>query len=78
MGIPHHKIIETFLPDVFSLIRILRCAQEFTREPLFEDLHDRGRIALFGFTDEEVEVLGHDDIAHNDEVIFAADLFEGF
>ena len=32
---------------------------------------------MLGFADEQMEVLGHDDVAHNNEMIFAADLFEG-
>ncbi|HEY1801500.1 MAG TPA: hypothetical protein VGG46_11255 [Terriglobales bacterium] len=53
-------------------------AQELTRETLFEDLHDRGGIAALRLTDEKVEVFGHDDVAHDDEMILATDLFEDF
>jgi hypothetical protein len=53
-------------------------AQEFAREPLFKNLHYSGRIAGFGLTNKKVEMLGHDNIAHNDEIVSTPDLFEGF
>lgn len=57
-------------------MRLAHAAQELACEPLFEDLHDSGRIPLLGLADEQVEVFGHDHITHDDEPIFAADFFE--
>ena len=51
---------------------------QLTGEALFHDLHDDRGIADFGLGDEQVKVLGHEDVSVNHEAVLAAGLFEDF
>ena len=45
-------------------------------EALFEDLNCDGERLLFGFSDEQVYVIGHDDVAENVKYVEFACAFE--
>jgi hypothetical protein len=45
-------------------------------EALFEDLNCQGQWGCFGFGDEEVNVVRHDDVAVDLEEVFLTGLFE--
>ena len=51
-------------------------AQNAAGETLLDDLHHRGRRAAFGFADQQMNVLGHDDISNDHELVALADLPE--
>ena len=83
---PHIEIVETMLPDVLrvSAKEVLleasaplgQSPQYPPREPLFDRLHDPGRIILLRFADQQMNVLRHDYIADHDEAIALPNLFE--
>ena len=43
---------------------------------MFDRLHHPRRIAFLGFADQEMNVIGHDDIAYDHEIITLADFLE--
>jgi hypothetical protein len=45
-------------------------------EALLQSLHDDRRVGAFGFTDEQMNVLRHDDVSDQDELIAAPYLLE--
>jgi hypothetical protein len=47
-------------------------AAEPARHPLFQDLHDSGRSAFGWLADEQVDVVGHDDVANKCEPVAVA------
>jgi hypothetical protein len=49
-----------------------------SREALLDDLHDGGEELVLRFRDEEMDVVRHDDIAVDLELVFCAGLFEDF
>ena len=49
-------------------------AQNAPYETLLDDLHHRRRRAAFGFADQQMNVLGHDDVSHDHELVAPADL----
>ena len=52
--------------------------QHTPRKSLFDSLHDFRRIALLRFTDQQVNVVRHHDIADHDELIPLPYSFEHF
>jgi hypothetical protein len=44
--------------------------------PLFDGLHHPRWISLFRFADQEMNVIGHGDVADDHEVITLANFFE--
>jgi hypothetical protein len=80
---PDVEIVKSFLPDVLrrvidqtKLRRSSGLRENAPRKAQFERLHHRRWILFFWFTDEQVNVLGHDHVSHNDEPIALAHLFE--
>ncbi len=55
-----------------------RWASPQAREALLDGLHHLGGIAAVRLPQQQVQVLGHDHIAHDHEVIPAAHAFENF
>src|SRR5271154_7584030 len=53
-----------------------RRSQNAARETEFESLHNRRRILVLRFTDQKVDVLGHDDVSDHDELVAAAHLLQ--
>jgi hypothetical protein len=47
-----------------------------TGEALFDDFHHHRGVADSRFGDEQMKVLGHEDVSVDHEVVFAAGLFE--
>jgi len=45
---------------------------------LLEDLQNDRGVGALGFSDEQVDVFGHDHISHDNKLISAANLFEDF
>ncbi len=86
----HHKIIESFLPNVPGLERLLpqlplrRAAppspfsEQTPRKALLQHLHDRRRRAPVWLADQQVNVLGHDYVADYDKAIPFPHLFQDF
>jgi hypothetical protein len=83
---PHVEVVEALLPyRVGSRIPErglgggrFAAQVQLTGEALFHDLHDDRGIADFGLGDEQVKVLGHEDVSVNHEAVLAAGLFEDF
>jgi len=46
------------------------------RKAEFERLHHDGRILLLRFADQQMNMLGHDDIAHDDQFVTLAHLLQ--
>ena len=78
---PQDKIIEPSLPNVLFAIAVARVhsgnlgpqpSQYAPCEALFDGLHHRGRIAAFRLTQQQMDMLRHDDVAHHDEMIASA------
>ncbi len=65
------------LPDGY-LIDGLRLSSGAARNTLFENLHGDGEVSLRGFGSEEMEVLRHNYITPDNELIFVSDFFEDF
>ncbi len=74
--LPEHPPV--FLAEQFALARIasFSLGQQRVRGALFEHLHDRRRGAHFRFRDQEVNMLGHHDVADHDKAVSLAGLFE--
>jgi hypothetical protein len=51
-------------------------AEKTAREALLQSLHDDRRVGAFGFTDEQMDVLRHDDVSDQDELVAAPYLLE--
>jgi len=49
-------------------------APQAARHALLQHLHDGGRSAPGGLADEQVNVIGHDDVAHEHESVAVAHL----
>ncbi len=83
---PDIAIVESFLPDVLravaeeaALRRVafpFRLGQKAARKIEFESLHDRRRILRLRFTDQKVDVLGHDDVSGHDELVATSHLLQ--
>ena len=50
--------------------------QHAARETLLDHLHDGGRRATFGLADQQMNVIGHDDISDDHEMVALADLLK--
>jgi hypothetical protein len=86
---PHHEVVKATLPDMGLLrvslpqTRLCRTVfltlgpQKLSRKTLLEDLQNYRRVGALGFSDEQVDVFGHDDVSNHHEVVTAANLFEG-
>jgi hypothetical protein len=60
---------------------ICSSAQSFQKTPgegVFEDLHHHRGIAALGFAEQQMSVLGHDDVANDHETVTPAHLFHHF
>ena len=87
---PHVKIVEAWLPEArqradrlperkCKLLReylFARLAAESSRDALLQDLQNEGRAALYRFADKQVNVIGHDDVAGQDETVAVPHLAE--
>jgi hypothetical protein len=62
----HIKVIETLLPDRTGADAAV---VNQLGEPLLDDFHYDRRIAYIRFADQEVEMLGHDDVADHHKSI---------
>ncbi len=47
-----------------------------SREALFEHLNGGGELHFLGLCEEKVDVVGHDDVAEDVEVVFESGLFQ--
>ena len=65
------------LPDRY-LIGDVFLSSGVARNALFENLHGHCKISLRGFGNEEMEVLRHDYIPPDNELVFLSDFFEDF
>ena len=45
---------------------------------LFDGLHQGGRIASFRLAEQQMDMLGHDDVAHHNEMIAPTDVLQHF
>jgi hypothetical protein len=84
---PHIEIVEASLPHVFGLDRkVLLCSnsasanrlQNAARESLFDRLHHPRWIPLFRFADQQMNVVGHNDVADHHKAVTLADLLEHY
>ena len=84
---PQDEIIEAPLLDVVFAIAFVaplsgqpgpEPSQYAPRKALFDGLHYGGRIASFRLAEQQMDMLGHDDIAHHDEMIASADVLQHF
>jgi len=84
---PQDEIIESALPYViFAGALAAPLSGRLGPEPsqyapckaLFDGLHHGGRIASFRLAEQQVDVLGHDDIAHHNEMIAVAHVLQHF
>jgi hypothetical protein len=50
--------------------------QDPPRKTLFDRLHDTRRIAFLRFADQQMDGIGHDDVAYDHEAITLPDFFE--
>ena len=83
---PDIEIVKPLLPDVSrgiaeqtALRRLtfpLLPRQDASRKAQFQGLHHGRRILLLRFTDEKVDVLRHDHVAHDDKPITPANLLQ--
>ena len=67
------KVVEPLLPD---RIRAAGAMVEQLGESLLDNFHYGGRIARIRFGDQEVKVLGHDDVADHHKSIFLPCTFQ--
>ncbi len=82
----HVEIVEAFLPHMFrshgEQFLLLRHApraqrlQHTPREALLHRLHHFRRIALLRFAHQQMNVVGHHNVSHDDKVVTLADSFE--
>jgi hypothetical protein len=54
----------------------LRLRDYAARKAEFESLHDGRGSLLLGFADQEMDVLRHDHVTHNDELIASSHLLQ--
>lgn len=83
---PDVEIVEPFLPDGLrrgveetGLRRVAppsRLRQDAPRNAEFEGLHHGGRVLLLWFADQQMNMLGHDHLADDDELIAPAHLLQ--
>ena len=84
---PDVKVVEAGLPELGQDVRIAKRKSELwrgnclawraaypPRNSLLQDLHDGGWSTLGGFADEQVNVIGHDNVASQGEPIPVAHL----
>ena len=84
---PDIEIVETRLPKLREIVglskrkmellgrySLARLAAKPPRYALLQDLHDRGGSAYGRFADEQVNVVGHDDVACEGKVVAVAHL----
>src|SRR5579864_4358364 len=82
------KVVKAALPDVTGaeggvpetclsiVLSGTPAAEKTAGEALLQSLHDDRRVGAFGFTDKQMDVLRHDDVSDQDELVAAADLLE--
>ena len=82
------KVVKAALPDVAGgeggvpetrlsiVVSGTPAAEKAAGEALLESLHDDRRVGAFGFTDEQMDVLRHDDVSDQDELVAAPYLLE--
>jgi len=84
---PQDEGIEAWLPDViFAVALEAPLGGHMGPEPfqyapskaLFDGLHHRGRIASSRLAEQQMDMLRHDDVAHHNEMIAAAHMFQHF
>ena len=82
---PHVEIIESLLPElrfvtVWPELRLggrrAATAKQDSRRSLFDDFHDYGWVADFGFADQQMDVFRHDDVSDDDKTVAAAGLLQ--
>src|SRR5271155_1328714 len=83
---PNIEIVEAFLPDVLRrvveetvLLRIalpFRLCQHSPRKAEFERLHHNRRVLLLRFADQKMDMLRHNHISDNDELVATAHLLQ--
>ncbi len=87
LSAPQDEIMEPALPYVlFAIALAARLSGRLGSEPsqyaprkaLFDGLHHGGRIASFRLAEQQMDMLGHDDVAHHNEMIASADVFQRF
>ncbi len=87
LSAPQDEIIKPALPYVLSAIALAarlgghlgpKPSQYAPCKALFDGLHHGGRIASFRLAEQQMEMLGHDDVAHYNEMIAAADILQHF
>jgi hypothetical protein len=65
------EVVITALPELFAIaFEPLRCL-------VFENVQSDGEWVEFWFRDQQVDVLGHEDVSKNVELMTGAELFEG-
>jgi len=89
---PHVEIVEARLPEMGQgIVGVPERKSELLgggffawfgaqspRHALFQDLHDAGRSALGRLADEQVNVVGHDDVTDDRQLVAVAHLAENF
>src|SRR5258706_310864 len=83
---PNIEVVESLLPDMLrrvleeaGLRRVAtasRLRQDAPRKAEFESLHHGRRILLLRFANQQMNMLGHDHVADNDELIALAHLLQ--
>ncbi len=69
------EIVEAALPELFDAMQA-ECLEPSPGSALLEREPDRRGIAAIRFSDEQVEVLGHQDISDDDELVSLTEFFE--
>ena len=69
---PDVEVVVTFLPEV----TFYRIFPQLSGGVLFQHLQGDGEVAAFGFAEEQVEVLGHNDVAGDVEAVPLADFLQ--
>jgi hypothetical protein len=83
---PHVEVVESLLPDMLRRVleedglRRVATASRLRQDPPgkaeFESLHHGRRILLLRLADQQMNMLGHDHVADDDERIALAHLFQ--